>query len=52
MGYERAKTLYKEHIADGWVPEAAWNDACVSYLLNIRDSKKLRRYAKLDQGEY
>ena len=45
--YDQAKKLYKEHIKDGWVPEAAWNDCVCSYALTIKDSAKLRKYAKL-----
>ena len=46
--YERAKDHYKENLANGWNEEAAWNDACCSYMLSIKDAGKLRRYAKLD----
>ena len=41
MNYELAKKLYKQMITDGWNPEAACNEACISYYLILDEQTKM-----------
>jgi hypothetical protein len=46
MWYERAKALYREMRKDGWRPDAACNEAAISYPLTLDEQNKLWTYHK------
>lgn len=40
--YERAKKLYRRMIKDGWRPDAAKNEACISIpYLTLKEQEKI-----------